>query len=82
MTLEMEKYFRRGPSEEMRKLRANRVLELNIGHSAVKALLDAYSNDKDKAAKQAKVMFTLAAMMAGLEIEDPASFVTLVGEMF
>ncbi len=82
MTLEMEKYFRRGPSEEMRKLRANRVLELNIDHNAVKALLDAYSNDKDKAAKQAKVMFTLAAMMAGLEIEDPASFVALVGEMF
>ena len=82
MTLEMEKYFRRGPSEEMRKLRANRVLELNIDHSAVKVLLDTYACDKDKAAKQSKVMFTLAAMMAGLEIEDPAAFVTLVGEMF
>ena len=39
-------------------------------------------NVKEKAAKQSKVMFTLASMMAGLEIEDPAAFVTLVGEMF
>ncbi|MDO4983385.1 MAG: molecular chaperone HtpG [Eubacteriales bacterium] len=82
MTLEMEKYFRRGPSEEMRKLRANRVLELNAEHNAVKVLLDAYDNDKDKAEKLSKVMFTLASMMAGLEIEDPAQFVSLVGEMF
>ena len=82
MTLEMEKYFRRGPSEEMRKLRANRVLELNAEHNAVRVLLDTYKNEKDKAAKQSKVLFTLAAMMAGLEIDDPAAFVTLVGEMF
>ncbi len=82
MTLEMEKYFRRGPSEEMRNLRANRVLELNSEHNAVRVLLDTYKNEKDKAAKQSKVMFTLAAMMAGLEIDDPAAFVTLVGEMF
>ena len=82
MTLEMEKYFRRGPSEEMRKLRANRVLELNAEHNAVRVLLDTYKNEKDKATKQSRVLFTLAAMMAGLEIDDPASFVTLVGEMF
>lgn len=32
ITLEMEKYFRHGPSEEMRKIRATRVLELNANH--------------------------------------------------
>ena len=83
ITLEMERYFRRGPSEEMRKLRANRVLELNAEHPAVQAMKAAFeAGEKDKAAKQARILETLAEMMAGCEIEDPASFVTLVAELF
>ena len=83
ITLEMERYFRRGPSEEMRKLRANRVLELNAEHKAVQALKAAYDGgDKDKAAQLARILETLAEMMAGCEVEDPASFVTLVAELF
>ena len=47
VTLEMEKYFRYGPNEEMRSIRANRVLELNPDHAAVKALQNAYENDRE-----------------------------------
>ncbi len=83
ITLEMERYFRRGPSEEMRKLRANRVLELNAEHKAVQALKAAYDGgDKEKAAQLARILETLAEMMAGCEVEDPASFVTLVAQLF
>jgi molecular chaperone HtpG len=82
ITLEMEKYFRRGPSEEMRKVRANRVLELNAEHPAVQALKSAYENDTAKAADLAKVLETLAEMMAGVEVEDPANFVKLVSGLF
>ena len=82
VTLEMEKYFRRGPSEEMRKVRANRVLELNAEHSAVEALREAYENDKEKAGELASVLETLAELMAGVEIEDPAKFVELVSGLF
>ena len=82
ITLEMEKYFRRGPSEEMRKVRANRVLELNMDNSAVKALKEAYSTDTARAEHLAKVLATLAEMMAGVEVEDPADFVKLVSELF
>lgn len=81
ITLEMEKYFRRGPSEEMRKVRANRVLELNMEHKAVIALKDAYENDREKAVKLAQILSTLSQMMAGMEIEDPAAFVGLVSEL-
>ena len=42
VTLEMEKYFRHGPSEEMRKVRATRVLELNGEHHAFQALKAAW----------------------------------------
>ncbi len=82
VTLEMEKYFRRGPSEEMRKVRANRVRELNAEHSAVEALRAAYENDKDRAKSLAAILETLAEMMAGVEVEDPAKFVEQVAELF
>ena len=83
ITLEMERYFRHGPSEEMRKLRANRVLELNGEHNAVAALREAYeTGDTEKAAKLARILETMAEMMAGCDIDDPADFVGLVSELF
>ena len=82
VTLEMEKYFRYGPNEEMRSIRANRVLELNPDHAAVKALQNAYENDKEKAVSLIGVLLSLAEIMAGVEIEDPAAFVGQVSELF
>ena len=82
ITLEMEKYFRRGPSEEMRKIKANRVLELNPEHHAFAVLKEAYENDREKAKKLSLVLARLAEMMAGVEVEDPAAFVALVAELF
>ena len=83
LTLEMERYFRRGPSEEMRKLRAERVLELNAEHSAVQAVKAAFeAGEKEKAADLAKILGTMAEMMAGCDIEDPAAFVALVSKLF
>ena len=81
ITLEMEKYFRRGPSEEMRKIKANRVLELNPEHHAFAVLKEAYENDKEKAKKLSQVLARLAELMAGVEVEDPAAFVSLVAEL-
>ena len=82
ITLEMEKYFRRGPSEEMRKIKANRVLELNPEHHAFAVLKEAYENDREKAKKLSLVLARLAELMAGGEVEDPAAFVALVAELF
>ena len=83
LTLEMEKYFRRGPSPEMRSIRATRVLELNPEHKAVAALKAAWeSGDKDKAKNLSLILARLAELMAGAEIEDPAAFVNEVSELF
>ena len=81
VTLEMEKYFKHGPSEEMRSIKANRVLELNPDHSAVKALQSAWETDKEKAASLTGVLLSLAELMAGVEIEDPAKFVGQVSDL-
>ena len=83
ITLEMEKYFRNGPSEEMRKVRANRVLELNGSHHAYIALKEAFdSGDKDKAAAMSKILYAQAELIAGVEIEDPATYAELVCQLF
>ena len=83
ITLEMEKYFSRGPSEEMRSIKATRVLELNPENNAVKAMRSAYeSGEKEKAAEFAKILSTLAKMMAGVDVEDPAEFTRQVSELF
>ena len=83
LTLEMEKYFRNGPSEAMRNLRAERVLELNGEHRAFKAIKEAYdAGDKDKAAALSKILYAQAELIAGVEIEDPTTYAELVTGLF
>jgi len=83
LTLEMEKYFRRGPSPEMRNIRATRVLELNPEHKAFAALKAAFDNgEQDKAKNMALILARLAELLAGAEIEDPAAFAGEVAELF
>ena len=82
-TLEMEKYFRNAPSEEMRKLRADRVLELNASHPACLAIKKAYDEgDKDKAAKLSKILYAQSELIAGVEVEDPTAYAELVCSLF
>ena len=82
VTLEMERYFRYGPSEEMRTVRATRVLELNPEHPAFSALQSAFTDNRDKAAHLAQVLYALAELSAGVEVEDPAAFTDAVTELF
>ena len=82
LTLEMERYFRHGPSEEMRKLRATRVLELNPEHPSFAALKAAFETEPEKGKKLAKILWVLAELNAGVEVEDTAEFTELVSELF
>ena len=75
-------YFRRGPSEEMRKVRASRVLELNDESRPVQALRESWESDKEKAARIAAILGTLAELMAGADIDDPAELAKNVSELF
>lgn len=83
ISLEMERYFRYGPAEGMRDVRATRVLELNPEHRAVQVLRESFeSGDKEKASKLARILSVLAAMAVGDEVENPAEFADLVAELF
>ena len=79
----MEKYFSHSPSEGMRSMKATRVLELNPENKAVKAMKAAFeAGNKEKCADTAKILNTLAKLMAGVDVEDPAEFTKLVSELF
>ena len=82
ISLEMERYFRNGPSEEMRQVRATRVLEINPEHHAWTVLRDAYENDRERATSLAKILKVLAELSAGAEVEDATEFTDLVAGLF
>ncbi|MCL2201052.1 MAG: molecular chaperone HtpG [Oscillospiraceae bacterium] len=86
ISLEMEKYFKamqgrmeNGMPEEF--MRAQRVLELNASHPSFTALKNAFENDKEKAAKYAKVLYGQALLTASVPLDDPAEFSELVNDL-
>ena len=84
ISLEMEKYFKamQGRQESyMGDVRAQRVLELNSEHQCFAVLNDAFEQDKEKAAKYAKLLYGQALLTAGVPLDDPAEFSELISEL-
>lgn len=76
ITFEMEKYFRAVQPE--RKMRAKRILELNVSHRAFKALEKARMTDPERAKKYAKILYNQALLIAGLPLDDPSDHTDLI----
>lgn len=72
LSVEMEKVLNAGPQEQ--KVKAERVLEVNINHNIFKTLADLYETDKDKLKKYTNVLYNCALLTEGLSIDDPAGF--------
>ena len=76
MSFEMEKYMKRMNPEFA--FPVGRILELNMEHEAVKAMLSAMTADPAKARDYAELLMYQAQLMADLPIEDPAAYTALV----
>ena len=76
ISFEMEKYF--NAVQPGSGMKAQRVLELNINHPAVKAMESLVQTDIDKAKKYAEVLYCQALLIAGLPIENPSEYTDLV----
>ena len=81
VSIEMEKYFAQIPGSEP-KPKADKVLELNAEHGAFEALKNAFASDKPKAERLAKILYSQAALIAGLQIDNPVEYCDLVCELF
>ena len=76
MSFEMERYFA-AVQPEM-GMKAKRILEVNVDHSAFAALEAARTNDPEKAKKYAQVLMNQAKLIAGLPIDDPSGYTDLL----
>ena len=76
ISFEMEKYFNAVQPDS--GMKAQRVLELNMNHSAVKAMESLIQTDIDKARKYAEVLYCQALLIAGLPLENPSAYTDLV----
>ncbi len=81
VSIEMEKYFAQIPGSEP-KPKADKVLELNAEHGAFEALKNAFASDKPKAERLAKILYSQAALISGLQIDNPVEYCDLVCELF
>lgn len=80
ITLEMEKVLNSMPGDQ--KIKAQRVLEINPEHEIFGKLKSiAESGDKDKLTKYAKLLYTQALLIEGMEIENPVEFSNLICEL-
>ena len=76
ISFEMEKYFNSVQPDS--GMKAQRVLELNMNHSAVKTMQSLIETDIDKAKKYAEVLYAQALLIAGLPLENPSEYTDLV----
>ncbi|MBR5535198.1 MAG: molecular chaperone HtpG [Clostridia bacterium] len=81
ITLEMEKYFKSLPGEKENAIKARRVLELNGDHRAFEALKKAYEEDKEKAVKLSKILYTQSLLIADMPIDNAVEFAQMVSEL-
>ena len=78
-SFEMEKYFKNFEMPE--PVKADRILELNVAHPAVKAMEALMATDRDKAALYAKILYDQANLIAGLPLEDPGAYTDMVAQL-
>lgn len=79
LSIEMEKVLNAMPNDQ--KVKAERILEININHpifTKIAALLD---SDKDKLKQYATVLYDSALLIEGLPIEDPVAYTNAVCEL-
>ena len=79
LSFEMEKYFK---SLQMpTPVKADRILELNVAHSAVQALDKARGEDAEKAKTYAEILYNQALLIAGLPMEDPGAYTDMIAAL-
>lgn len=72
ISLEMEKVLNAMPNDN--KVKAQRVLELNVNHPMFASLQQLLKEDQDKLKKYTNVLYNCALLMEGMSVEDPVAF--------
>lgn len=76
ISFEMEKYFSVVQPES--GMKAQRVLEINLAHPAVKALKEKVTTNIEEAKKYVQLLYSQSLLIAGLPLENPSEYTDLV----
>lgn len=79
LSIEMEKVLNAMPNDQ--KVKAERVLEINVNHPVFAKLSALLSADKDKLKQYAGVLYDSALLIEGLPLEDPVAYTNAICEL-
>ena len=79
ISLEMEKVINAMPTDE--KIKADKIMEININHPIVDKLKELYNTDKDKLKEYSKILYSQARLIEGLTIENPTEISSLICDL-
>ena len=80
ISLEMEKVLNAMPTNEQ-KVKADRVLEINVNHKIFEKLKELYNTDKEKLKKYTELLYTQACLIEGFDVEDPVEFSNIICDL-
>jgi molecular chaperone HtpG len=78
LSANMAKTLNRMPGSEDEKVKAELVLEINLGHPVADKLKALYEQDRDKLASYSRLLYYDARMISGLPVDDPADLSSLL----
>ena len=79
LSIEMEKVLNAMPNDQ--KVKAERILEINVNHPIFAKIAVLYDTDKDKLKQYAAVLYDSALLIEGLPIEDPVAYTNAVCDL-
>ncbi len=72
LSIEMEKVLNAMP--DANKVKAERILEINVGHPIFEKLRSLATSDPDRLADYTRLLYAQALLIEGLPIDDPVAF--------
>ncbi len=79
LSIEMEKVLNSMPADQ--KVKAERILEINVEHAVFTKIKSLYETDKEKLKKYTEVLFGSALLIEGLSVEDPVAFSNMICDL-
>ncbi len=80
LSVEMEKVLKKMPTADGAPS-ASVVMEINHAHPIAERLISLYFSDKDRLRDYASILYSSAALINGLSLENPAEFAELVAKL-
>jgi Molecular chaperone, HSP90 family len=79
LSIEMEKVLRQMPHGQ--DVKADKILEINTGHSVYESLKRAHAAGGDALRRYTNLLYNQALLIEGLPVEDPVAFANDICEL-